>query len=47
MKVELRAERYQIYLDHPYEISALLPNLIDRLFNSFGADVVGASGNGK
>jgi DNA-binding transcriptional MerR regulator len=38
MKAQLRAERYQIFLDHPSEFSALLPKLIDWFFNSFNAD---------
>jgi hypothetical protein len=40
MKTQLRAERYQIFLDHPTEFSALLPNLIDWFFNAFGAEFV-------
>jgi hypothetical protein len=43
MKAQLRAERYQIFTDHPSEFSALLPNLINWFFNSFGADFVGAN----
>jgi len=38
MKAQLRAERYQIFRDHPSEFSALLPKLIDWFFNSFNAD---------
>jgi hypothetical protein len=47
MKTQLRAERYQIFLDHPTEFSALLPNLIDWFFNSFGADFVPSPGSGN
>jgi len=43
MKAQLRAERYQIFTDHPSEFSALLPNLINWFFNSFGADFVGTN----
>ena len=47
MKTQLRAERYQIFLDHPTEFSALLPNLINWFFNSFGADFVSSPGSGN
>ncbi len=47
MKLELRTKRYQIFLDHPSEFSALLPNLIDWFFNSFGAGFVTASATGR
>jgi hypothetical protein len=43
MKLQLRNQRYQIFLDHPSPFSPLLPNLIDWFFNSFGADSVPAS----